>query len=101
MKSDMSVECNKWVRSVQLVAHTVEVRSLVHFKGKLFSGGNYITLIFMLHLVYRNNIYYFIGIDGYLSVSSYPPKHMVKYPPLMPVSYFSLIEQVKYMYQKL
>lgn len=44
MKSDMSVECNKWVRSVQLVAHTVEVRSLVHFKGKLFSGGNYIYL---------------------------------------------------------
>jgi len=47
MKSDMSVECNKWVRSVQLVAHTVEVRSLVYFKGKLFSGGNYFILILM------------------------------------------------------
>lgn len=42
MKSDNSAECNKWIRSVQLVAHTVEVRSLVHFKGKLFSGGNFI-----------------------------------------------------------
>jgi len=51
MKSDMSVECNKWVRSVQLVAHTVEVRSLVHFKGKLFSGGNCIIFIFILHFV--------------------------------------------------
>ncbi|CAI6350697.1 unnamed protein product [Macrosiphum euphorbiae] len=73
MKSDMSVECNKWVRSVQLVAHTVEVRSLVHFKGKLFSGG----------------------IDGYLSVSSYPPKHMVKYPPLMS-STISLASEARY-----
>jgi len=51
MKSDMSVECNKWVRSVQLVAHTVEVRSLVHFKGKLFSGGNYIVFILLLYIV--------------------------------------------------
>lgn len=40
MKSDTSAESSKWVRSVQLVAHRVEVRSLVHFKGKLFSGGN-------------------------------------------------------------
>jgi hypothetical protein len=39
MKSDTSAESSKWVRSVQLVAHRVEVRSLVHFKGKLFSGG--------------------------------------------------------------
>lgn len=42
MKSDNSVESGKWVRSIQLVAHRVEVRSLVHYKDKLFSGGNYI-----------------------------------------------------------
>ncbi|XP_050429203.1 U3 small nucleolar RNA-associated protein 4 homolog [Adelges cooleyi] len=61
MKSDISVECNKWIRSVQLVAHRVEVKSLIHFKGNLYSGG----------------------IDGYLCVSSYPPKLLVKYPPLI------------------
>lgn len=42
MKSDNSVESGKWVRSIQLVAHRVEVQSLVHYKDKLFSGGNYI-----------------------------------------------------------
>lgn len=53
MKSEMSVECNKWVRSIQLVAHTVEVRSLVHFKGKLFSGGNYIVfIIFCIGIIF-------------------------------------------------
>lgn len=41
MKSDNNIENSKWVRSIQLVAHSVEVRSLVHFKSKLFSGGNY------------------------------------------------------------
>lgn len=41
------------------------------------------------YILYKNYIYYFIGIDGYLSMSSYPPKKLVKYPPLMPVSYFS------------
>ncbi|XP_025416080.1 U3 small nucleolar RNA-associated protein 4 homolog [Sipha flava] len=73
MKSDTSAESSKWVRSVQLVAHRVEVRSLVHFKGKLFSGG----------------------VDGYLSVSSYPPKQLVKYPPLM-TSAISLASDARY-----
>lgn len=41
------------------------------------------------YILYTNYIYYFIGIDGYLSMSSYPPKKLVKYPPLMSVSYFS------------
>lgn len=44
MKSDSSIECGKWVRSIQLTAHQVEVRSLVHINGKLFSGGNHICL---------------------------------------------------------
>lgn len=43
MKSD-SVESSRWVRSIKLIAHRVEVRSLVSFKGELFSGGNYIYL---------------------------------------------------------
>lgn len=42
MKSDNSVESTKWVRSIQLVAHRIEVRALIHFKGNLFSGGIYI-----------------------------------------------------------
>jgi len=50
MKSDNSVESNKWVRSIKLVAHRVEVRSLVHFKGNLFSGGNYFCLNVLIYL---------------------------------------------------
>lgn len=50
MKSDSSVESVKWVKSIQLVAHRVEVRSLVCFKGDLFSGGNYICLYIMFNL---------------------------------------------------
>jgi len=45
MKSDNSIESFKWVKSIQLVAHRVEVRSLVHFKGNLFSGGNFVNII--------------------------------------------------------
>lgn len=40
MKSDSVESSSKWVRSIKLVAHRVEVRSLVPFKGELFSGGN-------------------------------------------------------------
>lgn len=55
MKSDNSVESSKWVRSIQLVAHRVEVRSLVHFKGKLFSGGNYILkVLFYMQIIFVN-----------------------------------------------
>ncbi|XP_050534508.1 U3 small nucleolar RNA-associated protein 4 homolog isoform X2 [Daktulosphaira vitifoliae] len=77
MKSDSNIDCGKWVRSVNLSAHRVEVKSLIHFKGKLYSGG----------------------IDGYLAVSSYPPKLLVKYPPLMPSS-VSLATDARYVMLK-
>ncbi|KAG8229179.1 hypothetical protein J437_LFUL001051, partial [Ladona fulva] len=50
-----------WVRSFQRRLHDHDVRSLVSGKGnQLFSGG----------------------IDGYLGISSYPPKMLTKYPPV-------------------
>lgn len=52
MKSDNSLDSHKWVRSVQLVAHKVEVRSLVHFKGNLFSGGNYVWKLYFIYQLY-------------------------------------------------
>lgn len=51
MKSDSSVESVKWVKSIQLVAHRVEVRSLVHFKRNLYSGGNYNCPCVTFHLL--------------------------------------------------
>lgn len=29
-----------------------------------------------------NNYLYFLGVDAYLCISSYPPKSLSKYPPL-------------------
>lgn len=51
----------KWVKSIQRVIHTHDVRALCFCHGKLFSGG----------------------VDGYLALSSYPPKVLTRYPPLL------------------
>ncbi|KAK9502930.1 hypothetical protein O3M35_011610 [Rhynocoris fuscipes] len=51
----------KWVKSIQRVIHDHDVRCLVILQNKLFSAG----------------------VDGYLALSSYPPKVLIKYPPLL------------------
>ncbi|XP_049860370.1 U3 small nucleolar RNA-associated protein 4 homolog [Schistocerca gregaria] len=53
---------SRWVKSVQRRIHDHDVRALaLDENGHLFSGG----------------------LDGYLAISSYPPKVLVKYPPLL------------------
>lgn len=51
----------KWVKSVQRKIHDHDVRNLVLLDDKLYSAG----------------------IDGYLSCSYYPPRTLIKYPPLL------------------
>lgn len=50
----------QWVKGIERRLHVHDVRVLVESNGKLYSAG----------------------VDGYLAVSSYPPKNLVKYPPL-------------------
>ncbi|KAI4486585.1 hypothetical protein M0804_005955 [Polistes exclamans] len=50
-----------WVKGIERRLHSHDVRALVDADGKLYSAG----------------------VDGYLSQSSYPPKVLVKYPPLL------------------
>ena len=51
----------QWVRGIERRLHVHDVRALVEADGKLYSAG----------------------VDGYLAQSSYPPKILVKYPPLL------------------
>jgi U3 small nucleolar RNA-associated protein 4 len=51
----------QWVRGIERRLHIHDVRALVEADGKLYSAG----------------------VDGYLAQSSYPPKILVKYPPLL------------------
>lgn len=51
----------KWVRSVHRKIHDHDVRALTLCEGKVVSGG----------------------VDCYLNISSYPPKTLHKYPPLL------------------
>ncbi|KAK5642373.1 hypothetical protein RI129_008540 [Pyrocoelia pectoralis] len=51
----------KWVKSVQRKVHDHDVRALLLNDGKLYSGG----------------------LDGYLACSYYPPKTLLKYPPIL------------------
>uniref|UniRef100_A0A1B6CBI0 Anaphase-promoting complex subunit 4-like WD40 domain-containing protein n=2 Tax=Clastoptera arizonana TaxID=38151 RepID=A0A1B6CBI0_9HEMI len=53
-------ERHKWVKSIQRRIHYHDVRALAYCDGKLFSGG----------------------VDGYLCLSSYPPKVLLRYPPI-------------------
>ncbi|KAK2586925.1 hypothetical protein KPH14_009855 [Odynerus spinipes] len=52
---------SQWVKGIERRLHTHDVRALVEADGKLYSAG----------------------VDGYLAQSSYPPKILVKYPPLL------------------
>lgn len=52
---------SQWVKGIERRLHIHDVRALVEANGKLYSAG----------------------VDGYLAVSSYPPKNLVKYPPLL------------------
>ncbi|KAK0163552.1 hypothetical protein PV327_007222 [Microctonus hyperodae] len=65
-KSTSSTTVNKvtprWVKGIERRVHTHEVRALIDVDGKLYSAG----------------------VDGYLAQSSYPPKTLSKYPPLLP-----------------
>ncbi|XP_058803857.1 U3 small nucleolar RNA-associated protein 4 homolog isoform X2 [Phymastichus coffea] len=51
----------QWVRGIERRLHVHDVRALVEAGGKLYSAG----------------------VDGYLAQSSYPPRVLVKYPPLL------------------
>ncbi|XP_076281680.1 UTP4 small subunit processome component l(3)72Dn [Lasioglossum baleicum] len=51
----------QWVKGIERRLHAHDVRALVDADGKLYSAG----------------------VDGYLAQSSYPPKVLVKYPPLL------------------
>ncbi|XP_043284715.1 U3 small nucleolar RNA-associated protein 4 homolog isoform X2 [Venturia canescens] len=51
----------QWVKGIERRLHAHDVRALVEASGKLWSAG----------------------VDGYLAVSSYPPKLLVKYPPFL------------------
>ncbi|OAD61377.1 Cirhin [Eufriesea mexicana] len=51
----------QWVKGIERRLHAHDVRALVEANGKLYSAG----------------------VDGYLAQSSYPPKVLVKYPPLL------------------
>lgn len=61
VKVNVKGENFKWVRSVQRKIHDHDVRSLILCDNKLYSGG----------------------VDGYLACSYYPPKTLLKYPPIM------------------
>lgn len=52
---------SQWVKGIERRLHIHDVRALVEANGKLYSAG----------------------VDGYLAVSSYPPKNLIKYPPLL------------------
>lgn len=51
----------QWVKGIERRLHAHDVRALIDADGKLYSAG----------------------VDGYLAQSSYPPKILVKYPPLL------------------
>ena len=51
----------QWMRGTERRLHVHDVRALVEANGKLYSAG----------------------VDGYLAQSSYPPKFLIKYPPLL------------------
>uniref|UniRef100_T1HB54 WD_REPEATS_REGION domain-containing protein n=1 Tax=Rhodnius prolixus TaxID=13249 RepID=T1HB54_RHOPR len=70
-----SEELVKWVKSTQRVIHDHDVKCLVTCGNVLYSGG----------------------VDGYLAQSSYPPKILIKYPPLLQSPCVALAPKVKYL----
>lgn len=64
---------SKWVKSVQRRIHDHDVRALALADGKLLSGG----------------------VDSYLAISSYPPRQLVKYPPLLQAPSVSVCREAR------
>ncbi|XKL63463.1 hypothetical protein PGB90_005827 [Kerria lacca] len=63
----------KWIKSIQRVIHDHDVRALAMCEEKLFSGG----------------------VDGYLALSSYPPKVLIKYSPMLQSKKVCLAHEAK------
>lgn len=61
VKVKIKEQTEKWVKSVQRKIHDHDVRALILFNEKLYSGG----------------------VDSYLTCSFHPPKTVLKYPPLL------------------
>nr|CAH7757375.1 unnamed protein product [Callosobruchus chinensis] len=72
-KINVRGENQKWVKSIQRKIHEHDVNALVLFDGKLYSGGA----------------------DSYLACSFYPPKTLLKYPPI-PQSCVHLAKEARY-----
>ncbi|KAK4876596.1 hypothetical protein RN001_009102 [Aquatica leii] len=64
----------KWVKSVHRKVHDHDVRDLILCDEKLYSGG----------------------IDGYLACTYYPPKTLVKYPPVLQNPCITIAKKVRY-----
>nr|CAI5842239.1 unnamed protein product [Callosobruchus analis] len=60
-KINVRGENKKWVKSIQRKIHEHDVNALVLYNDKLYSGGA----------------------DSYLACSFYPPKTLLKYPPVL------------------
>lgn len=73
-KISMKGNVDKWVKSVHRNIHNHDVRSLVFADNRLYSGG----------------------IDGYLACSYFPPKTLVKYPPVLQNPCVSISHEKKF-----
>lgn len=74
VKVQVKGENHKWVKSIERKVHDHDVKSLALFDEKVFSGGE----------------------DGYLSCSYYPPKTLLKYPPLLQNPCITLSRKMRY-----
>lgn len=61
VKVNVKGENQKWVKSIQRKVHDHDVRALSLVGDKVYSGG----------------------VDGYLALSYYPPKTLLKHPPFL------------------
>lgn len=73
LRSAAGTSRSKWVKSVQRRIHDHDVRALALADGKLISAG----------------------VDSYLAISSYPPRQLVKYPPLLQAPSVSVSPEVR------
>lgn len=64
----------KWIKSIQRRVHDNDVNSLILHGDKVYSGG----------------------IDGYLACTYYPPKTLLKYPPILQHPCVSVSVEKKY-----
>lgn len=85
----------KWIKSIQRVIHDHDVKALTMCDEKLFSGGMFATIspnqaLSMYRIV--DILFIVLGRDGYLALSAYPPKVLIKYSPLLQVR----IDNIRY-----